>query len=132
RQAAGRSDAIILTPSQWSRRGLIASGVPEQRIIVIPLGVDTTIFRPLPQEQREQLRGKTRAGSDFVFLHVSDLSWSKGLDVLLRGFAQVAQRHPQARLVLKGVDVPCNSSRRLEEAKAALDPDEAEMVIPRV
>ena len=132
RQAAGRSEAMILTPSQWSRRGLIASGVPEEHIVVIPFGVNTTIFRPLPQEQREQLRGKTRAGSDFVFLHVSDLSWSKGLDLLLSAFATVAERHPEARLVLKGVDVPCNSSRRLEEAKAALSDEQRDAVVPRM
>ena len=132
RRAIARSDAMVLTPSKWSRRGLINSGVPEYRIRVVPHGVNASLFHPLDPERRTQLRTKARAGEDFVFLHVSDLSWSKGLDILLRAFAEVARRYPQVRLVLKGMDIPHDSAARLREAAMQLTEEQAAMVEPRM
>lgn len=131
RRAISRSDAMVLTPSNWSRRGLISSGVPADRIHVVPHGVNPLLFRPLDVGHRSQLRTKARAGEDFVFLHVSDLSWSKGLDILLRAFAEVARRHPHVRLVLKGMDIPHDSAARLREAMTQLTEEQAGMVEPR-
>jgi glycosyltransferase involved in cell wall biosynthesis len=121
----------VLTPSEWSRRGLVNSGVPEDRIYVVPHGVNANLFRPLDSARREQLRTKARAGDDFVFLHVSDLSWSKGLDILMRAFAEVARRHSQVRLVLKGMDIPHDSAARMREVMTQLTEEQRGIVEPR-
>ena len=41
----------------------------------------------------------------------------QGVDVLIRAFARVAQRFPQVRLVLKGIDLPHDSAARLREVE---------------
>jgi glycosyltransferase involved in cell wall biosynthesis len=71
---------------------------------VVPLGVDPALYRPLPAEEREALRTKRGARDTFVFLNVGMMTWNKGTPYLLKAFAVVADRHPQARLLLKGSD----------------------------
>jgi glycosyltransferase involved in cell wall biosynthesis len=44
----------------------------------------------------------------------------------------VAERHGQVRLVIKGMDMPHDSAARLREATAALSPEQAELVEPRM
>src|SRR5262249_35349470 len=69
--------------SQFNRRAFIRSGVPPERIRVVPSFLDTELFCPdgpkleLPKECDER----------FVFLSVFDWLLRKGWDVLLRAYA---------------------------------------------
>lgn len=98
------SDVVIVTPSHWSRRGFLRSGAHPARVIVIPLGVDATTFRPASEQQRAELRHRLGWDDCFVFLHVGGMSGNKGVDLILAAFAEVLNHHPNALLVLKGVD----------------------------
>jgi glycosyltransferase involved in cell wall biosynthesis len=103
-QAHRDGNAIIVTPSQWSRRGLLNSGADPQRVKVIPHGVDGSLFQPLPPERKAQLRQRLGI-SDFTFFFTgSAMTPNKGTDLLLKAAAIVAQTHPQLRLLVKGVD----------------------------
>jgi glycosyltransferase involved in cell wall biosynthesis len=62
------------------------------RLVVIPNGVDSTRFRPLP----------ARDDDAEIVLFVGRLVAQKGVDVLLRSFAAALVRLPQARLVIAG------------------------------
>lgn len=63
------------------------------RVRIVPPGVDAARFAPGPHP----------AGQDILFVGPLDRSYRwKGLDVLLRAFARVRARHPEARLVLVG------------------------------
>jgi len=96
---------IVITPSNFSRDRLIASGVPAERAVVVPHGVDTQVFRPCGAAERMVQRQKRGfAADDFVFLNVGALYDRKGIPALLKAFAAIARRHEHARLVLKGVD----------------------------
>lgn len=95
----------VVTPSSFSRARLIASGVPADRVVVVPHGVDTQVFRPSGDTERTlQRRRRGFAPDDFVFLNVGALYDRKGIPSLLRAFAEIAARHENARLVLKGID----------------------------
>ena len=99
------ADVTVITPSNFSRARLLASGVPAHRAVVVPHGVDTQIFRPSDDAGRmAQRRKRGFAADDFVFLNVGALYKWKGIPSLLRAFAAVAARHENARLVLKGID----------------------------
>ena len=102
--AVAASDALIHTPSRWSRDGLVASGVPGERIAVIGHGVDTALWRPADAEARHSLRGRFGWEDDFVLLNVGAMTGNKGIDLLLAGFAALLETCPRARLVLKGLD----------------------------
>jgi glycosyltransferase involved in cell wall biosynthesis len=63
-----------------------------EKIHFIPLGVETELYRPPLQ----------RESHPPLILFVGRLDASKGLDLLIAGFARFRQRHPDARLVLVG------------------------------
>jgi len=126
------ADARIITCSNWSRQGFVNSGVPEDRIFVVPAGVDTDLFAPLDPVVREQLRAKNKWQDVFVFLNIGGMSANKGIAALLKAFAQVCRRHPQARLCLKGLDSLYASTTMLGDAAKTLTPDEKRLIQPRM
>lgn len=103
-EAVATSDALIYTPSRWSRDGLIANGIPGERITVIGHGVDTALWRPAGEAERQSLRRRFGWEDAFVLLNVGAMTENKGIDLLLAGFAALIETCPRARLVLKGLD----------------------------
>ncbi|MEO5376152.1 MAG: glycosyltransferase [Alphaproteobacteria bacterium] len=102
-QALSGNDTTIVTPSRWSREGIIASGAAPERVVVVPHGVDPTIYRPRSSGERAVLRQALKWENHFVFLSVGALK-DKGLDELLAAFAVVHAQNPSARLVIKGLN----------------------------
>ncbi len=95
-------DLKIVTPSQWSKLGFLNAGFREDRIEVVPHGVDCTIFKPPSPEQREQMRRKLGISeSEFVILSVGSMMANKGMDLLLRAYALLRRNYKHVRLVLK-------------------------------
>lgn len=94
----------MITPSLWSKNGLMRSGVPSERITVVPHGTDTTVFRPLDAGSRSALRKQLGWEGRFVFLHIGAMTENKGVSGLIRAFAQVHSVYPETLLVLKGSD----------------------------
>lgn len=97
-------DVTMITPSQWSREGLIRSGLNPQQIKVIPWGVDPKIYYPLDETERNRLRKQWGWEDYFIFFHVGSLQDQDGIKPILKAFANIIERYPQARLVLKGSD----------------------------
>jgi len=94
----------VITPSQWSKKGFVHSGFPEEQVKVIPHGVATHIFRPLPPPLRQNLRQAFGWEDKFIFLHIGAMTLNKGIGYAMKAFASVAAEFPQARMVLKGLD----------------------------
>lgn len=86
------ADAITV-PSGFVRDSFLAQGVPAERLILAPYGVDLRIFR----------RSEPRA-REFRVLFVGQIGVQKGLHHLLRAFRLAAL--PDARLVLVGGPSP--------------------------
>jgi glycosyltransferase involved in cell wall biosynthesis len=110
----------ILTPSAWSAEGFRRLGFPDERIAVVPHGVDPDLFGASPERRatiREGLR-RELGFSGFVFMSVGGMNGGKGMDVLLPAFAAVSEQRPDVRLILKGSDHLYDSHRMLG---AALD-----------
>jgi glycosyltransferase involved in cell wall biosynthesis len=83
----------IVTVSTSSRTDIVREmGVPPGRISLVPLGVDTDVFRPLPGRRRVPGRILVTTSADVPL---------KGLDPLLRAFAMLRARRP-AELVVVG------------------------------
>ena len=84
----------VLTVSESSRRDIAEQlGVTPGRIAVVPVGVDSSVFRPLPGAARVPGRIMTTASSDVPM---------KGLVPLLEALAKVRTERADAHLVVIG------------------------------
>jgi len=84
----------IVTVSESSKRDIVAQmGVRPSQLAVVPVGVDHTLFRPLPGIQRRPGRIMTTASADVPL---------KGLVPLLEALAKLRTEHDEAHLVVVG------------------------------
>jgi glycosyltransferase involved in cell wall biosynthesis len=94
---AGRIIAI----SQAVRKFLEqVEGAAAEKVVVIPYGLDAEAFGR--SARPGALRREIGASSEPIVGFMGRLTRQKGVDVLLRAFAQVERRHPAARLILAG------------------------------
>lgn len=92
----------IHTPSHWSKKRLMASGIPEAIIYVIPHASDNDYFYPMHTEAIQQNR-KTLGfqDDDVVLLNVGTHHWNKGLDASLTAFAKARKKNRKLKFLLK-------------------------------
>lgn len=120
------SASMFVTPSHWSKQGLVASGLDPRKIHIVPHGIDPAIFHPPSTQSRGAMR--RWLGIDpqqFLFLNVGALTTNKGIDALLMAFAQVHCRHRQAALLLKdqsSLYPNCTATGLLQTMASAMGP----------
>jgi len=90
--AAARAASFLLPVSTSVRRTMAAYGIDDDRMHVVPVGVDGDVFRPGRPEDRR----------DGQVLYVGWINYTKGIDVLLRAMDLLRRRASPARLVLVG------------------------------
>jgi len=122
----------VVTPSQWSAEGFYRAGFDRDRVLVVPHGVDTGTFHPMPDIRNHVRGGMPVLDGEFVFLSVGGMSGNKGIDLLLRGFAEVCRKFPHARLVLKGMDHLYNSRALLLKSIRTLSTGDQQLVLQRM
>ena len=86
--------------STYNKACYVQSGIPENKIHVIPLGVDTSVFHPGVSDI--QLNTK----KSFKFLFVGGTIYRKGIDTLLKAYAEEFTADDDVCLIVKdfGVD----------------------------
>jgi glycosyltransferase involved in cell wall biosynthesis len=92
--------------SEYVRQVYLASGIPEERLQVVPLGVDAEVFRPeappfiFTKEAGAFLLPKGMDGR-FVFLFVGGTLHRKGIDILLEAYQRAFSAYDDVCLVIK-------------------------------
>lgn len=82
----------IVTPSSFARASFIKHGVPAEKMIVVPCGVDTQFFR---------VENKLEPAK-FTVIFVGLLSVRKGVHHLLEAWQKLALPESEAQLILVG------------------------------
>ena len=90
--ALGKYDHIILVDPMQEKR-FLEYGVPQDRLTIVPNGVDTSLFSPCDIKDRDEI-------IDFVY--VGRLSLDKGVHILLEAFREYHSENPKTRLTLVG------------------------------
>lgn len=85
-----RADLIIVQ-SKFCKESMISNGLPEEKVIINPMGVDTSIFT-----KREAVPKNIR------FINVGTICLRKGHQYLFRAFEKVKKRLPHAELICVG------------------------------
>lgn len=80
----------IVVAGSFTKRSLLAHGVPEAKIVVNPYGVDLEAFTPRPAPER---------GRPFRFLFLGSLTARKGVPLLLEVWRKPALRRAELWLV---------------------------------
>jgi len=93
----------VLCPSATTRSQLLAHGLfPENRVTVIPPGVDPVFFAEARTALSKEPDSIARLTGQTYLLHVGSTIRRKRIDVLLRVFARVSREFPKAVLVRVG------------------------------
>lgn len=106
-------DASVVTVGSACLRQIAAPLVPENRLRILPLGVDTDLFTPAdtsietnPGNSRFTFHGNATdasiATANFHILHVASLSPVKDQATLMGALAIVANVHPEVHLHIAG------------------------------
>ena len=98
-----REAAAVLAVSDAERRDLLALGIPDTRIQLVPNPVDLSEFSPAIGPGL--FRRKHGLQSEPLVVLLAKITPRKRLDVLTRAFAAMADRWPLARLVIAGNDM---------------------------
>lgn len=92
----------VVAVSTKIKEELVRHGADPGRVEVILNSIDTSIFRRAPQERRAVRDSLDLGDADFVIAGVGRVEREKRFDLLIDAFAEVAGRHPRARLVIVG------------------------------
>ena len=82
--------AVFVCISEHIRRRALEWGYPADRLVMLPIGVDTDLIQPAPFAEAPRI------------VHVARLVEKKGTADLLHAFAQVRRAVPAAELVIVG------------------------------
>lgn len=85
---------LITVPSSFAKRSFIQMGIPEEKLRLVPYGVELEKFYPVEQSSQEL----------FDVLFVGSASFQKGIPYLLQAFGRL--QHPQKRLTIVGTVQP--------------------------
>lgn len=121
-----------VTPSRWSAEGFRKAGFPADQVIVVPHGVDAETFHPDPHHRQQTRSAMGMGDGEFAFLSIGAMSGNKGVDLLLRSFAEVCRRSRSARLILKGMDQLYGSKALLLRSMATLSTHDQHLVADRL
>lgn len=92
----------IHTPSNWSKARMVANGIDESIIHVIPHAADSNYFYTLPPAVKEEQRKVLGYHQDdVVLLNVGSHLWNKGLDVMIKAFSVARKSNKNLKLLLK-------------------------------
>jgi len=75
-------------------------GIPEEKIVLIPVMPDLQVFRPLDRIEARRRFGF--GGDEKICLYIGRLTRAKNLELLLEAYDRVAEMGHQARLVIAG------------------------------
>ncbi len=110
--------------TRYVRDCYVESGVPAERVHVVPLGVDTQRFHP----QAVPLALATK--KPFKFLFVGGTIVRKGIDVLLKAYRREFSANDPVCLVIK--DMGGGSFYRGQTAQAAIAEHQADLLAPEI
>ena len=101
-----KADAIMVVAKMW-REELIRRGASADRVVVVPNGVDTSVFRPPSQIERMQQRHVMDFEPDETVIGFSgkpgrDQGWRKGVDVLFQALEILVREGKRIGIVVGG------------------------------
>lgn len=96
-----RADRFVAV-SQAIVEMAVRQGLPQDRVVLIPNGVNTQEFLPTPPDRRKEIRSALGLGDGPVVVYSGRLVAQKGVEDLLDAWRLVRDRFPTAKLHVIG------------------------------
>lgn len=93
-----RRAGAIWALTEGIRDTLVRRGIPAAKVFMLPLGVDTARFQPMPRAQARALLGMD---DRFTLLYAGNIGLAQGLDTVIEAADELRDR-PDIRLLLVG------------------------------
>lgn len=90
----------VVAISERLREDLIMKGVSKEKIYVVPNGVDTQIFKPVPKNR--ELVSRYGLDNRIVFGFVGSVRRIEGLSLFLECLPEIIKKHKTVRVMLVG------------------------------
>ena len=108
---------LIATTHQQQDRFISYYAVPDDKVTVIPAGLDDARFKPVPEDEIPQLRRK-HGFQDKDILALGRMARNKGYDLLVKAMPRLLEIVPEARLVLAiGHDDSAQDQKQINELR---------------
>jgi len=102
KDACHRDNLNIITPSNWSKIGFLKAGFKENKIRVIPHGIEPSAFYKSDYINRSFTRKTLNIKSDdFLLLNIGSLTLNKGVDFLLAAYISLKPKYSNLKLLIK-------------------------------
>jgi D-inositol-3-phosphate glycosyltransferase len=103
RDIARQADLLVTSTADESAELVSAYGADPERVVVVPPGVDLSMFQPIDRVEARRKIGYSDGGR--IVLFVGRLERLKGVDVAIRALALLRDRqHDDVRLLIVGED----------------------------
>jgi mannosylfructose-phosphate synthase len=103
-----KAQALVMTSPTMVKISEDFYGYTDKNYVILPAGVNTSIFRPLKNGEKEK---KIDVPQNYIFW-VGRFATNKGLDYLLRAFAEVVKKAKDLFLVIGGGSTSPNSEEK--------------------
>lgn len=113
-----KADKIIVVSNEIKKDIKRQYKVPEEKLVVIPNGIDTNKFKPIP---KEDLKERWRLGEQKIILCVGNIRKIKGYQLLIKILPQLVERQ-RTKLIIVGEGVYLNNLKKLaKDLKVSAD-----------
>ena len=102
RWITNRADRVIACSFYMREQIADIFGVPEDRIEVIPNGIDPDDLQPQPRAELERLRGEFARPDEQLVLLIGRLVYEKGFQLALEAMPEVIEQAPGTRFLVAG------------------------------
>jgi teichuronic acid biosynthesis glycosyltransferase TuaC len=104
----------VLAVSESLKAVALRLGIPEERVRVIPNGVDTTLFRPSDRRRAREACGLPHERT--IILTVGAVCEAKGQHLVVDALAEIVARRPDVLYVIVGEVDSARYRRRLQDS----------------
>ncbi len=117
-----RRSAVLVGDCQTIRRSAVAFGMPEDRIITFPWGIDLEHFTP-DGGRWSPIGSHSPGAASRAFTLLSTRSWEPiyGVDIIARAFAPVAKEYSSIKLIMLGNGSQAGALRQIFLNAGVLD-----------
>jgi glycosyltransferase involved in cell wall biosynthesis len=116
-----RHSAAMVGDCETIRQLAISYGMPDERIVTFPWGVDLQHFSPASREGAAESRDAAQGPAPFTLLSTRGWEPVYGVDIIARGFVLAAQRDPQLSLIMLGNGSQAGALRQIFERGGVLE-----------